>query len=87
MYNVELSQRAQKFLDKLDKFIRERIIEKLKTLEENPVPSDAKFIGRENNDKIFRYRIGDYRALYNLKDSEKIVLIAKIDKRPKVYQD
>jgi len=87
LYNVELSQRAQKFLDKLDNFIQERIIEKLKTLKETPVPSDAKFIGREDNDKIFRYRIGDYRTLYKLKDSEKIVLVTKIDKRPRVYQD
>ena len=87
MYAVELSQRVQKFLEKLDTTISERITEKLKTLKENPVPSDAKFIGREKNNKVFRYRIGNFRALYLLKDSEKIVLITKIDKRPKVYQD
>ena len=85
MYSVELSQRAQNFLEKLDNAIKERIKERLKKLEENPVPSDAKFIGREDNDKIFRYRIGDYRALYKLKEQQKIILITKIDKRPKVY--
>lgn len=85
MYSVELSVNAQDFLEKLDKNISKRIEERLKKLEENPVPSDAKFIGRENNDKIFRYRVGDYRALYKLKEQSKIVLITKIDKRPKVY--
>ncbi|MBI2507482.1 type II toxin-antitoxin system RelE/ParE family toxin [Candidatus Woesearchaeota archaeon] len=51
-----------------------------------PVPSDAKFIGRdESGEKIFRYRIGDYRALYKIKDHEKVILITKIDKRPRVY--
>ena len=50
-----------------------------------PVPSDAKFIGREEGDKIFRYRIGDYRALYKIKEQEKVILITKIDKRPRVY--
>jgi len=85
LYSVEVSQRAQKFLVKLDKTISERIEERLKKLKENPVPSDAKFIGREDSDKVFCYRIGDYRALYKLKDAEKIVLIAKIDKRPKIY--
>ena len=85
MYNVELSVKAQDFLDKLDDHIRERIEERLKKLKENPVPSDVKFIGREKDDKIFRYRIGDYRALYKLKDGGKIVLITKIDKRPRVY--
>lgn len=35
--------------------------------------------------KIFRYRIGDFRALYKVKEAEQIVLVAKIDKRPRVY--
>lgn len=85
MYAVELSQRAQKFLEKLDNHIRERIEERLRNLNSNPIPSDAKFITREDNDKIFRHRIGDYRALYKVKDAEKIVLVTKIDKRPRVY--
>ena len=85
MYSVELSQKSQKFLDKLDKHIKERIEDRLKNLTENPIPSDAKFICRENGDKIFRYRIGDYRALYKVREKESIVLVTKIDKRPRVY--
>jgi len=85
MYSVELSQLSQKFLEKLDNYIRERIETRLKKLCENPIPTDSKFICRDNGDKIYRYRIGDYRALYKLKDKEKIVLITKIDKRPRIY--
>ncbi len=85
MYFVYLSQQAQKFLDKLDKFIKNRIEERLKKLGEIPIPSDAKFIMRDGMEKVFRYRIGEFRALYKVKDSEKIVLVAKIDKRPRVY--
>lgn len=48
--------------------------------------SDSKFIVRDaDNSKIFRIRIGMYRALYKVKENEKIVLITKIDKRPRVY--
>ena len=86
MYSVELSQKASKFLDKLDKYLSERIKDRLKILSENPVPSDAKFINREDNDKVFRLRIGDYRALYKLKEKQKVILVAKVDKRPRVYQ-
>lgn len=86
MYPVELSQKADAFLDKLDNHIRERIEERLRKLGERPVPSDAKFIERDNNDKVFRCRIGDYRALYKVKENEKVVLVAKIDLRPKIYQ-
>lgn len=60
----------------------------LRGLRQNPFPSDAKFIGRDpdTNDKIFRYRIGDFRALYKVKEKEKIVLVTRIDKRPCVYK-
>ena len=86
MYKVELSQRSQKFLDKLDSHLKERIEMALKRLENNPVPSDSKFIGRgEDGEKIFRYRIGGYRALYSVDENNKIVLVIKIDKRPNVY--
>ncbi len=85
MFSVEFSDKAKRFLKKLDKHIASRIVDRLENLKENPVPSDAVFIGREGGDKVFRCRIGDYRALYKLKDSEKIVLVTKIDKRPRVY--
>jgi len=85
LYSVELSQRAQKYLSKLDEHIRERIEERLRNLAGKPIPKDSKFICREGDDKVFRYRIGDFRALYKVKPKERVVLIAKIDKRPRVY--
>jgi len=85
LHSVELSQRSQKFLEKLPIHIRFRIEDRLRNLKENPVPSDAKFISRDKGDKVFRCRIGDYRALYKVKDNEKILLVAKIDKRPRIY--
>ena len=74
MYFVELSQRSQKYLDKLDKHVRERIESRLKNLESKPVPKDSKFTGRVGGDKVFRYRIGDYRALYKIKEDEKYII-------------
>ena len=85
MYFLELSVRAQDFLEKLDRDIKERIEKRLKNLENNPIPSDSKFIGRENNEMIFRYRIGKFRVLYKVKEIQKIVLIIKIDKRERLY--
>jgi mRNA interferase RelE/StbE len=86
LYFVDLSQDAQKFLNKLDNQIKIRIENRLKNLGNIPVPSDSKFIGRDKYDeKVFRYRIGKFRVLYKIKESQKIVLIIKIDKRPRVY--
>ncbi|MBS3141827.1 type II toxin-antitoxin system RelE/ParE family toxin [Candidatus Woesearchaeota archaeon] len=85
MYAIELSQHAQHFLTKLDSHIKERIEQRLKRLGENPFPSDAKFVCRHEGEKVFRYRIGEYRALYKVKETQEVVLITKIDKRPRVY--
>lgn len=85
MYFVELSVKAQEFLDRLDDNIKERIKKRLKYLENNPVPSDSKFIGRDDDEMVFRHRIGKFRALYKVKENQKIILITKIDKRDKVY--
>lgn len=85
MYFIELSQEAQRFLDKSDLNLRKRIEKTLKRLEDNPVPSDSKFIGRDKGEKVFRFRIGDYRALYKLKEKDGLILVIKIDKRSKVY--
>jgi mRNA interferase RelE/StbE len=87
MYNVDLSVNAQDFLNKLDAHIREQIENRLRHLKENQIPSDAKFIGRDEGEMLFRYRIGKYRALYKVKEKEKIVLVTKIDKRPKIYDN
>ena len=85
MYLIELSVRAQKFLEKLENRTKERIEKRLKNLENNSVPSDSKFIGRDNNERVFRYRVGKFRILYKIKDSQKIILITKMDKRDRVY--
>jgi mRNA interferase RelE/StbE len=85
MFNIEYSNQPKRFLKSCDKHIALRIIERIEKLKENSVPQDAKFISRDNGDMIFRYRIGDYRTLYKIKHSEKVILIAKLDKRSKVY--
>ena len=86
MHALEFSNQAKKFLKKLDKHLLDRIIKRLENLRQDPIPSDAKFMKRdEDGEKVFRYRIGDYRALYKLKEKENVILISKIDKRPRVY--
>ena len=85
MYKIDIARSADRFLDKLDKATRTRIEAALKRLEHRPIPNDAKVIGREAGEQLFRYRIGDYRALYTVMEKAKVVLIVTIDKRSRVY--
>jgi len=84
MYNLDFSNQAKNFLKKLDKQDLDRFLNRLENLQNNPIPSDAKFIGRDNGEMVFRYRIGKFRALYKVKEVQKILLVTKIDKRDKV---
>ena len=83
---MELSQRAFKYLNSLDKHLQERLKLGLKKLETNPISSDSKFICRHEGEQVFRIRIGDHRALYKVKYDQKIILITKLDKIPRVYR-
>ena len=83
MFSIEFSKHAKQFLKKLDKSNAKRIFEKVKLLEENPVPHDSKRV--VNSNRTFRLRIGDYRVLYETLWKEKSILIAKIDKRDAAY--
>ena len=85
MFDIEYSANAKQFLKRAEKHITRRIMQRTERLKDTPVPSDARFIERTNGDKIFRVRIGDYRALYKVDEKRKVVLVIKIDKRSRVY--
>lgn len=86
MFEILFSSHVKDFLKKLDKHIQKRVVDGVQKLSENPFPQDMKHIGRDKeNNQILRVRIGDFRALYKVHVSQKIVLIVKIDKRSKVY--
>ena len=53
-------------------------------LEENPRPHGCvKFEGSKNE---YRIRIGDYRILYQVDDSKKVVTIARVNHRRDSYR-
>ena len=85
MFEILYSKGAKKFLKKSDKFLVKRLFERIGRLKDNPVPNDAKFIRRDCGEKVFRYRIGNYKVLYKIKENEKIILVTKIDKRERIY--
>ena len=83
MYDVVLSNNAKKQLDKIDFLITKRIIQKLYELKSNPRPPGNKKL---NNLLGYRIRIGDYRILYEIDDSDKIVTVYKISHRKEAYK-
>lgn len=82
-FEVNFSQRAARELKKLDKQVQKRIIEKLSEYAATENLSEAK---RLTNSALgeWRYRIGDYRVIFDLADNE--IQILKVAHRSEVYE-
>ncbi len=81
-YSVLPHPKANKFLEKSDKKLQNRIEEKLGELETNP--EKGKMLTGSN---FRRLRIGDYRAIYEIDQDEKNSIILYIGHRTNVYDD
>jgi len=82
-YTVCLKRSAEKELDDLPAKIHDKIIQGLLSLEDNPLPRNAKKLhGREG----FRMRIGAYRVLYIVDEKEKKIEIVSVADRKEAYR-
>lgn len=83
-YEIFYDKQPEKFLEKLNKHIAARIVDKIQaTLSDNPVPHNAVAIEGEHG--VFRIRIGDFRALYRINYEANKLIVVKVDKRSRVY--
>ncbi len=82
-YTAVLTKKAQKQLDKLSDNIAEPIFEAIARLEENPRPQGyIKLKGRDG----YRIRVGNYRVIYDIYESELIVDIITLGHRKDIYE-
>lgn len=84
IYTVILPKPVQKQLDNLPDDIRNRIIEKIVLLGEDPRPQGA--IKLKGYDDEYRIRVGDYRVRYEIDDEEFVVLLLHCKHRKDVYK-
>jgi mRNA interferase RelE/StbE len=85
-YNVGYRETARKQLRKLDRSVAKRIID---YLDEVGALDDPRARGKGlTGDRagIWRYRIGDYRALCEIRDAELVILTLDIGHRNSVYE-
>ncbi|MEA1985546.1 MAG: type II toxin-antitoxin system RelE/ParE family toxin [Euryarchaeota archaeon] len=66
---------VEKFLNALDPDAKERIVDRLKVLGNLPVEGDVKKLkGTKGRKDLYRLRIGEYRAIYEVEDDNVYVL-------------
>ena len=83
MYQLRLTSRAQRELDKLPAQDLIRIVAALQQLGGDPRP----FGGKKLRASIYRIRVGDWRIIYAVFDKDNLILVGKIARRSKdTYQ-
>ena len=82
-YTVVLSKKAQKHLDKLSDNSAQPICDAIAGLEENPRPSGYKILKERDG---YRIRVGNYRIIYDIYDTELVVDIITLGHRKDIYE-
>jgi mRNA interferase RelE/StbE len=81
-WNVFILPPAAAQIAKLDKSIAKRVSRAISALADNARPSGCKkLVGID----AWRIRIGDWRAIYQIKDDKLIVLVVRVGHRRDVY--
>jgi len=81
-YNLVYTRRAEKDIDKLDPFMKRQIGKSLLKLQDNPLRHSEKLTDPEIG--TYRFRVGDYRVIFDLEGKDVIVL--RVGHRKEIYR-
>ena len=83
MYSVEFSETALKQLSKIEEDIQDRILAVLERVTIRPFH----FIKRKQGTSYFILRIGEHRAILDIKQEENKIIIMEIGHRKNIYDN
>ena len=82
-YQVIISRRATKSIEKLNEYDRTSVRRILSALSIDPRPRNAKkFV----NTEMYRVRVSDYRIIYTIIDRELVVNVVELVHRKNAYR-
>ena len=80
-YTLLFADKAEKYLGKLSKIHASRIIDKLESVRDNPY----RYVEGCEGYPYFHQRIGNYRVILDLNDTDRVIEVLKVGPRKKVY--
>lgn len=83
IYKVAFSSKALRIIKKLPPHLADILHQDLKKIAVNPRVGE-KLSGEVNT---YRYRLGKYRVIYEIKDKDLIVLVVNFGHRKEIYRD
>lgn len=82
VYEVRFTDTARENLEKLDKTISERILDKLEIVANDPFSFVKKLRGLD----FYRLRVGDYRVIMSIENKRMIIFVVEVGHRSSVYR-
>lgn len=82
-FEIALERNAIKALRKASASVRQRLTTAIDALADDPRPHGCTTLDAKK--KVYRIRVRDHRVIYQVRDSELIVLVVRIADRRDVY--
>jgi mRNA interferase RelE/StbE len=83
-YRVELAPRARRDLRRLDRQVRERILDALQGLTADPAVGDVRpLTGRAGEQRL---RVGDWRVIFVLDHDNRVLTVVRVAHRSSAYR-
>lgn len=83
-YSVEVKPPARKEMESLPDNMLARVLRKLEALRDVPRPAGCKKL--KGYKDLWRVRVGDWRVVYIIDDSARLVSVTRIAHRREVYR-
>jgi len=86
MYRVVFEKQAKEFLDSIPGGIKNKVVQKIRTLAENPYAKNnnvKKLRGREG----YRLRVGNIRVIYDVADDVLMIYVLLAGFRKDIYME
>lgn len=83
-YKITFARSARKELEALDERAVNRIFPKIELLSSEPRPAGCRKLA--GNKQLWRIRVGDYRVVYSINDTENLVDIVAVRDRKEAYK-
>lgn len=84
MYEVYLERTAERDLRRLPEQVFHRTIPHIRALAENPRPPGCRKLSGSKSD--WRIRVGDYRVVYEIDETERAVRVFRVRHRREAYR-
>ncbi len=84
MYTIRFSKKAEKSFKKIDPVMKKRVFNKLNNIKNCPRsgPNIKTMQGFSNR---YRYRVGDFRVVYEVIDNDLVIWVLETDWRGNIY--